>query len=398
MTTPFSAGPQAVGYLHQVRYALYLLLIESEEAGIIIEGLDDIEIQTSPGHINLAQLKHHIKNNANLTDTSTDLWKTLRIWSEQLSTHQWNPAFTKLNLITTAKAPENSASWNLKSHDKRNIDKAHELLTRAINNSNSKDPTLRDCFNAFNKLKKADQLNMLKSITILDDSSNILDLEKNIKQRIRFAAPPSDLKCDRLYNELEGWWFSQAVHHLTSGSKNPITLTSLRNKLWSITDQFTSDNLPIEFAERSPEVIDPEKDDRMFVKQLRYIDSRTERINQAILDYYRAFEQRSKWVHDQLLIDDELITYERKLIDVWENYRITILENEPSSGLDSEEHCREIGRNILKLLFQESNIRIKPSVDEQFIFRGSYHILADKRKPQVFWHPKFLERLEELLT
>src|SRR5262245_43473014 len=100
MTGSFSAGPQAVGYLHQVRYALYALLRESdEEAAVIIEGLDDVEIREQQGAVRLDQLKHHIKGSATLTDLSPDLWKTIRIWSNQMRHKAWDGATTRLYLV-----------------------------------------------------------------------------------------------------------------------------------------------------------------------------------------------------------------------------------------------------------------------------------------------------------
>ena len=38
----------------------------------------------------------------------------------------------------------------------------------------------------------------------------------------------------------------------------------------------------------------------------------------AIRDYYRAFEQRSRWAREDLLVDGELENYERELVEAWE--------------------------------------------------------------------------------
>ena len=37
-------------------------------------------------------------------------------------------------------------------------------------------------------------------------------------------------------------------------------------------------------------------------------------------------------------------------------------------------------------------------VTEKYVMRGSYHILADQDPSRVWWHPKFIGRLETLLT
>ncbi len=62
MSAPFSsaAGPQALGYFHQAQYALYALLTaDGEESALILEGLDDVELQSATA-TELQQLKHHL--------------------------------------------------------------------------------------------------------------------------------------------------------------------------------------------------------------------------------------------------------------------------------------------------------------------------------------------------
>lgn len=400
MTTPFSAGLQTVGYLHQVRYALYALLRESdEEAAVVIEGLDDVEVRGEQGLTRLDQLKHHIKGSAKLTDSSPDIWKTIRIWSSQMRSRAWDPALIRLNLITTAEAAQGDAAWYLKDHADRNVTKARELLLQAAGTSRTLDKPMCAAYTEFQTLSEREQLSLLGAVRIFDGAHTITDLPALIKQQIRCAAPPSVALLDRLYEHLEGWWFARAVEHLVKSSQEPITLMQLRRKLWSITEQLREDNLPIDYADAVPDTaVDPENDERVFVRQLRCLDIKSERIKLAILDYYRAFEQRAKWIRDELLIDDELITYERKLVDAWENYRLSLLDEATGDVLESPQYCRTIGLKILQWVQTEIDIRIKPNVDERFVLRGSYHMLADTERPRVYWHPKFLERLEELLT
>lgn len=401
MTTPFSAGLQAIGYLHQVRYALYALLRESNPgAAVVIEGLDDIEVQDDHGPVSLEQLKHHVKGQAKLANASVDLWKTLRIWATQLRDGSWDPSITRLQFITTAEAASETAAWYLKNDDEKSRDpaKARDLLLQAIAVSRTKDSAVRAGFAAFQALSEREQLSLLRAVTISDGAPNTLDLPALIKQRIQLAAPPSGDLLDQLFEALEGWWFARAVEHLMNSSQEPLSQMRVRRKLWTITDQLRSDNLPITHAEVIPDyVVDPASDNRIFVRQLYCLDVRTDRIKQAILDYYRASGQRASWVRQDLLIDDEVLTYERRIVDEWEQYRLALLDEHMDDDLDVEAHCITIGRNILKWAQTVADIRIRPHVTDRFVLRGSFHILADADRPRVYWHPKFLERLEELL-
>ena len=75
------ASEQMLGYLYQVRYALYLLLRNREpECQMSIEKFDDVAFSNDDTPIQLIQLKHHVQHQGSLTDASTDLWRTLKVW------------------------------------------------------------------------------------------------------------------------------------------------------------------------------------------------------------------------------------------------------------------------------------------------------------------------------
>lgn len=181
----FSAGPQFLGYLYQAHYALYALLKETEEeAGIVIEGLDDIELGTAKLK-HLKQLKHHIKKKASLSSLSVDLWKTIRVWSAGLKAKEWKPLETKLTLITTATAPKNSIAFLLRDDSNRDPDAALKKMVKMATGT-YKSTRLKDEFDAFNALTKIQQKLLVQAIVIADASPNIVDIEKHIKDRLQF--------------------------------------------------------------------------------------------------------------------------------------------------------------------------------------------------------------------
>ena len=400
MATSFSAGPQSLGYLYQARYALLTLLQSREECTVILEGLDDIEKRNISGSIELEQLKHHVKKSAVLTNSNEDLWKTLRIWSTYINQGKFSFSNLKLGLVTTATAPPDSIGWYLKRGESRNEEKARELLLSTISKSRTKKgSTLWNSFQTFKKLSEYNQKQLLRCINILDNSSNIIDVQYQIKQEIRHAAPPNSRQLDHVYEQLEGWWFGKVVDHLINESKDPISLQTVEQKIWSLTKQLQEDKLPITYSDAVPDsVIDPINDDRLFVHQLRLLNINMDRIKVAILDYYKAFEQRASWVRHDLLLDDEIHKYEKKLIDEWHIVKLRLLDDMTSSEM-KEDDCIKVGRDLLRWVEAGGSlIYIRPSVDDRFIIRGSYHILADREESGVYWHPQFLARLEEIFA
>ena len=121
------ATEQMLGYLYQVRYALALLLENSDpNCQISIEKFDDVAFGKDSEPIQLIQLKHHIKKQGNLTDNSTDLWRTLKVWIDAITQKPDILRETEFLIITTAIAPENEASSYLKRDDNRDTATAYE--------------------------------------------------------------------------------------------------------------------------------------------------------------------------------------------------------------------------------------------------------------------------------
>jgi hypothetical protein len=129
---------------------------------------------------------------------------------------------------------------------------------------------------------------------------------------------------------------------------------------------------------------------------LRAIDVGISRIEKAMLDYYRAFEQRSRWAREELLVGDEVELYETRLVDEWERFSLAITEELGSEV--SELELKKAGRQIFNWMEQNADIRIRPNVAEPYVMRGSFHLLADESTPRVWWHPQFVERLNQILT
>lgn len=389
--TQFSAGSQALGYIYQARYALYLILTKEEDKdSVAIECLDDVVLENEGTPQELLQLKHHMNHEASLTNTSSDLWKTLRVWSTYVKENKIDLSQITLTLITTATASKTSATSLLRNDKNRNPKDAKEKLIEAAKKST--DASLEKSFKAFLDLSSKNQIDLLTCIYILDKSPDILDVEEQIKKELRLSVRPKHLEL--LYERLEGWWFGLVIRSLHEGFKNPITLFEIKNKINDLADQFKQDALPIDFY--NLEVPDNfNRESRIFVHQLHEIAAKNTRIERAIRDYYRAFQQRSRWIRENLVFAEELEEYEEKLVDEWERYKDR-LEDEAEFDFDQEEDCQKFGMKVFGGIDSDIDVRIRKNVSEPYVMRGSYHMLADEEEPRVHWHPKFLDKLTEL--
>jgi hypothetical protein len=395
LNTAFSAAGPALGYLYQSRVALWLALSQPDEAVLRLEGLDDIDIAGAGPDVSLVQLKHHISKAGALTDSSVDLWKTIRVWAEQISAGAVRVDSTTFALLTTATAPNGSAASFLRKNSSRDSETAQTKLTDVATNSTSS--TIQPAIAAFLRLDESTRALLFSRVYVVDETPNILNIQVEIQKLLRPAVKREFL--GQLYERLEGWWFKEVVARLASpdGSSGIATL-ALYEKVTALAEGFHEGNLPIDFLEAEPgQSTFAVLESKVFVQQLREINVDPTRVKKAILDYYRAFEQRSRWARESLLIGDEVEAFERKLIDEWQ--RFFLASKDELSAAAGEDELKKIGRKIFNWAdLEASHIRIRPRVVEDYVRRGSFHMLADSLPtPRVHWHPDFLDRLAAII-
>ena len=378
-----TAAPAAIGYLYQCRIALLLgiqAIPETPDASISVEKFDDVAFQTHGQPTDLIQTKHHLATNATLTDKSPDLWRTLGIWSKWPSSGVTSLSPTRFLLITTAAAPDGSAASLLRV-DNRNEEQADALLLAA--SSDSANQGNAAAYHAYQTLNQPLRLALLRSVTVLDQYPGIGDTRADIEREL-FHAASRDLLTP-LIDRLEGWWFDLLIKALSGTAVDPIPITAIDRQIEDLREAFRRDALPVDYRSESPtpDVV-ATLDDRPFVHQLRRIDIGTLRIEFAIRDYYRAFEQRSRWLREDLVLDGELDNYDQELVEAWEPRFAAMLEN--SAAMASEDGRIQLGRGLFRWAEQDATFPFR-GVFERFLTHGSFEILSNRHR--VGWHPEY---------
>jgi hypothetical protein len=398
-TDQYSAGEQGLGYIYQPRFALLRLLQLPEDTSVLIEKDDDLDFVDQGGVKTLSSLKHKAVGD-HLTDLSIDFWKSVRIWFARYERDGRSEANLRFFLFTTGTVSGTSfLRYFLPDFPAEAQQKAS--LPRLV--EDALDKTKSDLIGAialkyrqFNEREKED---FLSRIVIFDNAPRIVDIPSVIKDQ-HMRSIRRDFR-DAVFERLEGWWNNITVDLLTGKRSEPIYGHEISDKLSSFTEEYKSDNLPITFRGKTPAgEIDAENDPRLFVVQLREIGISSSRIRNAILDYYRAFEQRSAWARENLLVSGEMEEYEDRLVDEWSRYKDVVDENLDEKSAD--EVLLEAARALYQWAdLQSGNIhalRIRERVTEPFVIRGGFHILANARPlPRVYWHPHFLSRIGALL-
>ena len=399
-TDRFSAGEQGLGYLYQPRFALLQILQLPEETSVFVEKDDDLDFMDAGGRKTLASLKHKAPGER-LTNLSTDFWKSVRIWVTRYKEGGRIESTHRFYLFTTNEVSEASFLKEfLPTAMVRSADDPTLITLADAALAETQSELIQQIADQIHTLNESEQIDFWRRIMIFDRAPRIDDIPGLIINR-HMRSIRREYR-NSVFERLEGWWHDIVLALLTRKRSLPIYGYEVSDKLTAFADEYKADNLPITFRGKVPDgEIDTNNDDRLFVRQLREIGVSSARIRNAILDYYRAYEQRSAWAREQLLVSGELEEYEDRLEDEWSRYRDVVFEKLDQESAESV--LREAGQRLYQWADLESgnisSLRIRERVTEPYVVRGCFHILANIMPlPRIYWHPLFLNRLRELLA
>lgn len=386
----FSAAEPGLGYIFQSRYALLRMFDLPEDGEVYLERNDDVEFVAVDGSITLGSLKHKADGDR-LSDLSVDFWKSVRVWVAHYKASGRVGSKARFILYSTALVSPGSFLELFVGAGEPGERRATEAAA-ALSGSTSKE--IAKVMADLNDLSTVEAQDFYARITISPSTPRIDDVPGLIDQRLRTTR-----REDRpaLFNRLEGWWTDLVIRVLTGRAGPAIKVQDVTDKLVALNDQFKADNLPIDYRGKQPEEMDVAKDERTFVTQLRSLKLSEQRIQHAIIDYYRAYEQRSLWARERLVVTSELEQYEDLLVEEWERHKAILCEKITDSS--HEDVCVAAGNALyLWALNNTSHLRIRERVTEPYVVRGAFQMLAnDRPAPRVHWHPRFLDHLAKIL-
>lgn len=390
--SPFQAKAAALGYAYQFRYALLVAIRKNQDGPdwrLTIEGADDIECEGTADS-QLMQLKHRGPGSV-LTNASSDLWKTLRIWSDLYLSEGADEIYhRRLLLITTGDVKPDSAPYLLAvtAAAERDTNRAAGILEKVAENSES--VANKVAYEAFLRLSSEERRDLLAFIDVVPRSHNIVELGRDL-QKISSIAVRRELGVPFL-ERLEGWWFRRCLQQLALPAGEPIEGTEFDEFFCDLRDQFRPGALPIDSDILQSEGSLEDFEHYLFVNQLKLLMLTNRRILIAIQDYFRAFTQRSRWTRESLLYVGEVGTYERRLREEWNIHFARMCEE---IGDEATENAKTTAAREIYKWAEGANFPIRRDCTERFVTAGSFHMLSDELR--VGWHPDFEARLVSIL-
>jgi hypothetical protein len=400
----FDASASAIGYLFQVRSALFLAVKRDDSADqLSLEMIDDVAFNTADSAttspVELLQFKHSLIRKAVLSDRSIDLWKSLRVWSELIRAKRVDPQRTIFTLVTTATSTSSGGLARLR-HIHRDPERARtDIEAAGASSANQKVKLASACLN---KLSMSDRKALFNNLYLLDSAPGIQETRRLLEHELRYLVDDPQTQLTGFTDRLEGWWFRTAVDHLVADQKTPIAVDSVQRQVRDLREQFKRECLPDDFLTASvPDDHTAAAADRCFVRQLTLIHVSQQQIRLAQENYYRAYQQRSLWIRENLLGLNEIERYEHRLIDEWRQKQSIALDGLSATAMDDE---RALCGKGIYIWTQEtavgmSALFIRPQFQSGYMVRGSFHMLADLLR--VGWHPDYhtllsLAKLEAL--
>ncbi|MBI5717758.1 MAG: hypothetical protein HZC37_08735 [Burkholderiales bacterium] len=385
----FAAGEQGLGYIYQVRFALAHLMKQDESRTLLIEADDDVQVVDLNGENVLISLKHK-KLGETVGTLSVDFWKSVRIWLARYIRDGKLACEHSYCMATTARVgPTSELRYFLADATSKPANFDQLLLAELAGSESELSADIKATFGGMSANECQD---FISRIVVVDESPRILDLESEISKQLR---PVRQKHRNDIRERLEGWWMGQAIAQI-DGKRDAISGHELWEKVAGFSDEYRDDNLPITFGNSAPpNGIDADNDPRQFVRQLRAIGMPTDSLEAAILDFHRAFAQRSHWARTNVLVTDEMEIFEGRLISEWKRMRAHM----KVSATSSEDDLKEAGRVLYEWAeLKSSHIQIRARVTEEYVRRGTFHYLANREPtPGVYWHPNFLEHLKATL-
>jgi hypothetical protein len=276
--------------------------------------------------------------------------------------------------------------------DGRDVDVALKALETTAQSSASK--TNAAAYASFLGTSPKDRKKLLDSVVIIDGAPTIMVLDDDLKTEVFWAVERKHH--DAFLERLEGWWLRRCLKQLASADPaDRVLATEIEAQMSDLREQFKQDSLPIDddlLTFDLDEATEVAHAGSTFVRQLQIIVAGKRRIAAAVRDYYRAFEQRSRWLRNDLLLVGDLTQYERRLVEEWELVFEGVKDELGDSAAEAAQ--QKAAREVLKWA-ESVSLPIRPGVTEPFITRGSLHMLADEVR--LGWHPEFHDRLAALL-
>jgi hypothetical protein len=374
-----TAAGQALGYFFQLDRALCQIAKAPKGSVIGIETEDDIVVKLDKGE------KIHEQDKSSTTSfpfipSKVDLWKSLLIWAEGIQNEEINPDLTYFYLVTNKTSAECIAKTISNAADNTSVDKCLvELKKYKITSNESTKKYIDTLFKIDDTiLKKL----IAKTTLISGEVVTANAIKAELISTFQIVDGEEEEKIS-IINEIYGWLFNT----VRSAWQNSEPAWIERDAVIRLKNTILTKKAEKFLNEKIFEIRDITEHEKklhqlkLYVKQLKAINSSDDEIIEAICDYLNSIEKRTLLAKKGYVTELQIESMIRDLTTRWGSiFKRTPLQNK---SLSKEEQGKLICVDTL-----EHNAKIGGmETQSYFLTRGTYHHLADSL--EVGWHPDF---------
>jgi len=380
-----SADGSFLGFLYQIERALIWLSSSSVDAIVGVEVEDDITVQLVEGSSIkkiYEQAKHSQTSRIPYSNQSEDLWKTLHIWIEAVTSGKVDADNAMFSFLTNKKIPKNRLILELdksKSSDKAGMNKVIDsLLATAAKLPKSLKVYAESVMNC----PRETLIKIVDKIVVMDADYNHNSgaLKKTLKSNLSLA---DDLPFDYIYRSLFGYVAEDLIEKWRNREAGLIKVSSFNQQY----NQLVADYKKKSFYEKTVDSLpvsdqDIEKNQgRNYVEQLHMIGCDEEEVIEAIHDFIRAATERSRIALDGEISQRKFELYFEDLLGYWKSI------SKPKFKFASEPDHVKVGYEVYHTCIVYKGKLNSYEPEQGYTYRGSYHYLSDQIR--LGWHPKW---------
>lgn len=388
-TSDYTALGPLVGFIYQIYYFLYHMLILQDCETVSLEKIDDVGLETGEKRTYF-QLKHSINSKPSavkrMTERDTDLWKTLNMWvsivkkqGDEAAQRQWiaNSEF----VLISNKSAENNRFFELVEAYKKD-DSNWDELEKFVSNQAAKDPKKEsdgeEKQNIYLYTKNVNSYalkkELLKRVTVEFESDD--ELRAKIDSEIQYGKLVPEKRVSDVRYMLIGEITDSVVKEVTAYTKESFYAANVSLFHDMRTRKFIPLNRKVELPERPME--------QTFVKQLQGVDA--PRCND-MKEIIRLTEQKLRFENDYRAANKSAGAQEQRQFEVdmhteWKN--IFDEQNDGLTFMSDEQKKRTAGKEVLKAV---KKVHLK--YDQEDIgpseSNGCFYHFSDGKTPQIGW-------------
>ncbi|MEJ5867663.1 ABC-three component system protein [Pseudokineococcus sp. 5B2Z-1] len=390
------ASAAATGYLYQFQWALLQAVRaypDQPDRRLSLEKLDDVGWEDETHPTDLTQVKHHGGTTA-LTDHQDDVWRTIASWLDHGPPEA--PGAPRLTLVTTAVASPGSAMALLRASDAGEgytpaVEQALGRLERVAGESRSQ--VTAAARERFLGLRREQRELLMARVRVLDGALPVQNMREELIRALGHAVPTA---VDSFLDSLLGWWGGVVLDLLQK--RTPwVRVLDVHERVSGLLQDYGPDSLPTTVHEADVRELASAGGGQLLAQQLSWVGASPRYVELALIDFYRAYEQRTRWVEDELVGRWELDLFEERLREEWERAFEATVSRLPAGSTEQERSAA--GFALADQLLQSASVLLRSRYHDGFLARGTRHALANHRSDdsRIGWHPDFRSRVEQVL-